>query len=261
MDSILSAVTSPERRASDQGLQVLQRASAVLDQVSAAPGQLRLADLGPLLALPKTTTHRIVTALEQERLLRIDGDGRIWLGPRLQAWAGTGRDQLVDQVRPLLVELARSTGETADLSVQVGRNAVFIDQVASSHRLRAVSAVGEAFPLHTCANGKAMLATAGDDEVLALLGELERFTDDTIRDRIELVDELARVRSSGLAEDRGEHTSGICALGVAVADGSGRRVALSVPVPTERFDRARPRIAEALLRARDELSVLVGPDA
>jgi DNA-binding IclR family transcriptional regulator len=261
VDSILRVVTAPPRRSPDQGLQVLQRAAAVLDRVAAAPGQLRLADLGPLLELPKTTTHRIVTALEHEGLLRIDGDGRIWLGPRLQRWAGDARDQLVAQARPLLVELARTTGETADLSVQIGATAVFIDQVASNHRLRAVSAVGDAFALHTCANGKAMLATFDDDDAVRIAGSLDPLTDATISDPEALVAALEQVRSAGLAEDRGEHTSGICALGVAVVDASGQRIALSVPVPSERFGPSRTQISDALVRARRSLAELVGSPA
>src|SRR5689334_12654178 len=42
---------------------------------------------------------------------------------------------------------------------------VFIDQVAGTHRLTAVSAIGVSFPLHCSANGKALLAALGDEDI------------------------------------------------------------------------------------------------
>ena len=47
---------------------------------------------------------------------------------------------------------------------------VFIDQVIGSQRLRAVSAVGDTFPLYCTANGKAYLAQLSDDAIESLVG-------------------------------------------------------------------------------------------
>ena len=57
-----------------------------------------------------------------------------------------------------MAHLSRQIGETVDLSVQKGTSAIFTDQLQGAHRLRAVSAVGETFPLHCTANGKALLS-------------------------------------------------------------------------------------------------------
>jgi DNA-binding IclR family transcriptional regulator len=49
-----------------------------------------------------------------------------------------------------------------------------------------------------------------------------------------------------VAFDREEHTLGICAAGVALRDLLGNYVAISVPVPTTRFQDHQSLIAERL---------------
>ena len=68
-------------------IQVLQRAALLIRTIGEHRGGLRLAELGELVDLPKTTIHRIVGALTEERLLRIDPSGRIWLGSSVLALA------------------------------------------------------------------------------------------------------------------------------------------------------------------------------
>ena len=47
------------------------------------------------------------------------------------------------------------------------------------------------------------------------------------------------MRKSGVAFDREEHTHGICAAGIAMNDLAGNYVAISVPVPAQRFASSR----------------------
>ena len=93
--------------------------------------------------------------------------GRIRLGPEIAALAEHTRHNVVETCRLILSELSQDTGETADLSVLRGDKMIFLDQVPGEHRLRAVSSVGDAFPLTTTANGQACLAELPRDEALA----------------------------------------------------------------------------------------------
>jgi hypothetical protein len=90
--------------------------------------------------------------------------------------------------------------------------------IRSTHRLRAVSAVGVRFPLESTANGKAAQ---------------QLLTDPT-------------ASLSGIAFDRDEHTVGISAAGIAARTASGHIVAISVPAPSDRFTENETRIVEAL---------------
>jgi DNA-binding IclR family transcriptional regulator len=157
-------------------------------------------------------------------------------------------------------KLSRALGETVDLSVLKGSGAVFIDQLPGAHRLRAVSAVGEVFPLHCTANGKALLAQLPAERQQRLLrGNLARYTPNTITRLSALLSDVAASRARGYALDDEEHTEGICAVGVAFADPLGRPLALSVPVPSARFKRRKSELVEHLLDARQQIVDVLGP--
>ncbi|MFN8017024.1 MAG: IclR family transcriptional regulator [Acidimicrobiales bacterium] len=245
----------------DAGLQVVRRAAVVLRTVGEQGGGLRLAELTDRVQLPKTTVHRVVNALADEGLLRLDPHGRIWLGPLVATLSRTATADLAAQVRPAVVGLHRRLDETVDVSVLEGAGARFIDQVQSTRPLRAVSAVGATFPLHATANGKALLASLAPAEADALLaGALEALTPATIVDRAALQAELEVVRLDGIAFDREEHSPGICAVGaVATPAGGGPVVAISVPVPAERFARSEGEVVAALREAVAEAARLLAP--
>ena len=70
--------------------------------------------------------------------------------------------------------------------------------------------------------------------------------------------ELERIARRGVALDHEEHTEGICAVGVAIWDGTGPVAAISMPVPAPRFRGNQERYARALLLAAREASNLLG---
>jgi len=227
-DQYSDAVTTADQNqqiiyARDDGIQVLRRAAAALDEIAAAPGQLRLVDLGAQLGLPKSTVRRLLVGLVEVGFASVDDRGRFSLGDRLLGLGTADGKQLATLFRPTLEEVAAATGETVDLSVLRRGQMWFIDQIESSHRLRAVSAIGLRFPLEGTANGKAAQ-------------ELMNGTDS---------------RVSTIAFDRDEHTAGISAAGIALRTAGGHIVAISVPAPTARFRAQEPRIVAALRRVAD----------
>jgi DNA-binding IclR family transcriptional regulator len=155
--------------------------------------------------------------------------------------------------------LSQSVAETVDLSVLKGSSAVFTDQVQGAHRLRAVSGIGETFPLHSTANGKAMLSVVSKEKLERLLrGPFAKTTSHTLTKPADLSKEIESCRRTGVAYDLEEHTEGICAVGTAFMDPLGRVVALSIPVPTTRFKKMRQKLAEQLLLARARILDALG---
>jgi DNA-binding IclR family transcriptional regulator len=239
-------------------VQGIERAAAVLRAVGARGGGCRLVDVVAAVGLPKTTVHRVVGALAEEGLLRVDGEGRLWLGPTLVDLARSAAVDLVAQVRPAVVALHRATDETVDVAVLDGTTVRFVDQIQSTRPLRAVSEVGAAFPLHATANGKAALAALPEAEREAVLAvALPRLTSRTVVDPDRLRAELAEVAATGVAFDREEHTEGISAVGAAVVGPHGPLLTLSIPVPTERFVRSEADLVAALRAAVAEAASLV----
>ena len=141
-----------------------------------------------------------------------------------------------------------------------GDQAVFVDQIPGSHRLRAVSAIGVSFPLHCTANGKAMLA-ALDAAGLSRLKKrmrLDAFTENSIRSWEKLEQELLRIRKTGLAYDREEHSIGISAIGTSIVGFEGEIAAITIPTPTVRFAKKEPELAKALQLCSDAINKILG---
>jgi len=248
-----SSLTASDSRRN--GIQVVARVADVLRALAAAPDGLSLSELAAAVGMPKSTVHRLVSALEGEEFVTPARVGKIHLGRGIARLGAATRDSLRDQIRPFLLRLHQELEETVDLSVHDGPNARFIDHIPAPHRLRAVSAVGAAFPLWATANGKALLAAMPDEEVAVVLpARLEPFTPHTITSRRELRQELVRVREEGVAYDREEHTLGICAVGAVVRDPYGAVAAISVPVPAQRFAGNEPELARALVEVAAECS-------
>ena len=232
------------------GIQVIARAAAVLRALKDSQTGLSLGQIADRVALPRSTVQRIVAALIDERLLIATRAAGVRLGPELQALAEAARTNTVDLCRPHLTALMAATGETVDLSALRGGQMVFLDQVQGSHRLRAVSSVGEHFPLTTTANGRAALSILPEDAAIELAqaewgqgsGNLPI-----------LLARLALARKLGFAEDNDDHTEGISAIGIAFRDFGGEVFAISLPIPTSRFAERRALVTAALLAVKADL--------
>jgi DNA-binding IclR family transcriptional regulator len=249
-----------EQNGKTTGVQVIARATDVLRALEVEPGGLSLAQIARRVELPRSTVHRIITALEAESLVvPASPSGGYRLGPELARFAASASGELRELVRPFIEQLRYEADETVDLAVLNRDRVFFVDQVAAPHRLQALSAVGVSLPAHCTAIGKALLAGLSDEQVERLLpNRLPAETTNTITDRAELLADLELVRASGVAYDREELTIGISAVGATIRDAGSVVAALSIPVPTARFAGQEERLAEMLLRTCTEVSASLG---
>jgi DNA-binding IclR family transcriptional regulator len=249
MKGILEMKPTDDRAPADKSqVQVIARAAAILRALENEASGLSLGQIAQRVGLARSTVQRIVAALESEKLvIAASPTGRVRLGPTLLRLAASVHTDFATLARPFLAKLSSELRETVDLSTIKGDHLVFVDQVTGSQRLRAVSAVGETFPLYCTANGKAFLAQLDDSAIERLIGRrYEQRTPKTLTRLDALLAELKTVRKTGVAFDREEHTLGICAAGVALRDLLGNYVAISVPVPTTRFQDHQSLIADRL---------------
>ncbi|MFL4986401.1 MAG: IclR family transcriptional regulator [Xanthobacteraceae bacterium] len=238
-------------------VQVIARAAAILRALEEETAGLSLGQIAQRVGLARSTVQRIVAALLAEKLvMAASPNGRVRLGPTILRLAASVRTDFVSVARPFLTRLSNELHETVDLATVKKDHLVFIDQVIGPQRLRTVSAVGETFPLYCTANGKAYLAELDRGAIERLIGQsYERRTPKTLIRLNDLIDDLTSVRRSGVAFDREEHTLGICAAGVAMRDMLGNSIAISVPVPAQRFYDRQAQIAERLLATKQALDM------
>lgn len=260
MNAEMSSANRPAAVERREGVQVIARAAGMLRQLAAEPRGLTLAQLVKRTGLPRSTCHRIVGALIEEGFVSASPSGHLRIGPSLIGLAVSSRRDLRHEVAPYLQRLSHEMLETVDLAVLDGGEVLFIDQYASRRTLRIVSEIGARFPLHCTANGKALLAQLPADELArAVPARLEAHTANTITDRDALLAELEQVRSTGLAIDHEEYSIGIAAVGTTVEDAMGSVAAITIVVPSSRFEGNEEVLGAALLSTRDEILRALGP--
>lgn len=241
--------------ATRNGVQSIDRAVAILRCFDARRPTLGITDIARATGLSTTTTHRLLVALQANRLVRQTADRRYGLGPLLVQLARSGAlpTTLRDAALPHMTALRDEVDETVGLHelLPSGERAV-VDQVESHHELRRTyTEFGTPIRLPHGAPGKAILAVLPVERQDVLLSRpITSITSTTITDAEELRIELARTRRRGWADSRGERTPGIRTVAAPIFDHTGAVVgALGLSVPQVRMDDTR--VADLGPRIRD----------
>ena len=194
--------------ASTSGPQTIHKAVQILRAFTPDSPEIGVRDLAEKVGIPRSTVHRLLTALEREGIVEQNRDtGRYRLGFELVAIAGMAlRTVNVRRVAlPHMTRLAGRWQETVDLDVLREGHIIIIEQIAGQHLLNTGGMLAARLPTHCTSTGKVLLAHAGAEYVRDHLpAELPRYTQHTTTSRDELLQELARVRQQGYARVRGE---------------------------------------------------------
>lgn len=190
---------------------------------------LRLVDLADMAALDKSTAHRLLQRLVQERMLVRDAGQRGYrLGPLLYelGLAALPASNVREIAQSALQVLARDTGDMAFLVLRSGFESVCLSRIAGNYAIQTMTqGVGDRHPLGVGAGGLAILAALSEVEqnivVKAIAPQMRRYrlSEKLVRSRIEAT------RRNGLAIDDGAASAEVTALGRAIRDRSGRPVA------------------------------------
>jgi len=243
---------------------MLRKAMEVLQLFTPKRKEIGVTEAAELLRRPKSTTSRWLSAMEEAGFLDRDADsGRYRVSMRVAAVGEMARQatSLQRRARPALERLTAATGETSNLVVLVGREAVNIEAVESPHPVMHMGSVGRRFPPHASAAGKSLLAWAPEEEVLASVGTpLARLTPATITSMERLLEELAGVRERGYAVNWRELEEHLVAVGAPVRNHRGEVVAaVSISAPVSRMNRETlPEVGRHVVEAARALSADLG---
>src|SRR5437588_4819411 len=123
-----------------QGTAAIDRGADLLVRVLESDEPVALTDLASAAGLPKSTTSRLVSALERRGLIEQDGErGRLRPGPAILRVAERGmlERNLMELARPSLDALSEACGETINLAVPAHHGVEHVAQVDSRHFLGA----------------------------------------------------------------------------------------------------------------------------
>jgi DNA-binding IclR family transcriptional regulator len=253
--------TSPEvsmaSSPSGAGTQAVDRAAALIDLVVRADDPPSFTELSDETGLARSTTSRLLAALERTDLIERAPTGGYVAGPlfALHAAIHDPWPQVARLARPVLEVVGARTGETVHLGVARGVSVVHIGQVESTFLLSARDWNQVDVPAHCSSLGKVLYAYG----VLPLPpGRLERRTERTVTTREALAAELTAIRRAGYAATIDELETGLSAIAAPVWGKDGVICAIGVSGPTARLqDRVGP-IGRLLVEQSDALSRLLG---
>jgi DNA-binding IclR family transcriptional regulator len=241
------------------GSQAVERAAQLLTIVLEGPEEIAVGELGRAAGLPKSTTSRLLGALERHGLVERGGArGKVRPGPAVVRFAHSDslRASLADQAHDALQALADASEETVNLAVPTADGVEHLAQVDSPHIIGAGQWVGRRVEYHCTAVGKVFLAFG-----VARLpnGALPRRAPATLTDAAHLARELEHVRTTGWATACDELEPGLASIAAPVRARSGEVVAaLSVSGPMfrltdERLEALRPILIDQTGRLAERL--------
>lgn len=252
MEPSNQAGTSDERGG---GIQVIARAAKILNLLGTRPDGLSLGEIAQQVGFPRSTVQRIVGALEEEGMIRSEGAGGIRLGAGLLRLVTHAHADRITIVQPWLQKLSGSVQETAVLSRADGLRLLVEHRVVADRELQVMPRLGLLdLPLHGTSAGRALLALEDDEKIRSMMVSADAASD-PLDDQI--FQQLHGIRQLGFSCDHGELMEGITTTAVALDTVLGC-FAISMPIPTFRFELDPNRYTDALLACKAGLASEIG---
>ena len=238
-------------------LSSVQRSFDILEELVHMNGA-GVTDLAERLDMNKSTLHAHLRTLEScGYVVNENGNYRGSLKSLHLGAVVRGNIPIFGDSFDYVSELARSTGELANLGVKERGTVVVIAMVEGPDAV--FGKIGIQMDFHASAMGKAMLANFPEDEMMALIDKpLEAQTEHTITDRDTLIKELETIRSQDYAIEREEWTPGIWSIAAPILDIDDYPVAaVSVAGPAKKFrhDAHRDELIRQLLNIANTIEV------
>lgn len=252
----------PEGGGESRGASVIVNVIDVLRCFTVERSVIGVTEIAAEVGLHKSSVSRILSTLEQERIVERDEETRKYrLGLGLIAITGPLLANLdVRQVAyPLLKQLCEDSGETAVLTIWDGSESVSVEQIPSPRLVKHTSVMGSRYRTGLSATVQMFLSYESDDTVRALLdtGRIQ------LPAELSPDDYLARLkvaRQRGYAVNYGETSRDEVGVASPVFDHRGGIVACAMVAAP--FYRISPDVLEQLCaqcqRAAHKVSVRLG---
>lgn len=244
---------------SASGAQAVDRAAGLLTRVVEADAPVTFAELQETCGLARSTTSRLLAALERGRLVERTGPGAYVGGPLFVLYAARHdrTQQLARLARPVLEEVGEATRETVHLAVANGDRVEHVSQVDGTYLLGASDWNDVDVPVHCSALGKVLLA----HKALRLPeGPLAAPTEQTITLRADLEGDLEWVREHGYAVTHDELEIGLSGVAAPVFGPDDDVVAaVGVSGPTARLEQRAEEVGQLLVHHARTLSRRLQP--
>lgn len=245
-------------------LQTIQKAGELLALYDREHAEWGVREVAAKLKLAKSSAHDLMSSLAKLGFLNKTEDNRYRLGWRLVTLSETllATTELRKEAHPVMEDLAAQYQETIHLAVLDDTQAVYVDKLEGRQAVRVeLTSLGARLYAHCSALGKVLLAYSEEEEVKRIIqtAGLPRFTDNTITDEEELLQNLAKIRKQGFAYDLEEILPDLCCVAAPIYEYSGNVIAaISMSIPAFRFRRSQTEFRDGVMRAAKKISKRLG---
>ena len=159
-------------------------------------------------------------------------------------------------------DLAAEYQETLHLAILDDTQAVYVDKLEGRQAVRVeLTSLGARLYAHCSALGKVLLAHKEEGEVKRIIqiAGLPRFTENTITDEEDLLQNLIKIRKQGYAYDLEEILPDLCCVAAPIYDHTGNvTAAISMSIPAFQFRRSQNDFRDGVIRAAKKISKRLG---
>jgi DNA-binding IclR family transcriptional regulator len=193
---------------------VIKKTFEVLRLIVGSNRSLGVTEIAKTLSLSKSTVFGILKALQDTGFIAKSKTTKKYaIGQELFKLSKTvlQGDVLTMIARPFLEKLVDLVDETVFLCAREDNTVKILDTIETSKKLKISSPIGTKFPITSAAFCKAFLASMDDKAIRDFLKEQElpKYTDNSITDIDEYLDEIVKVRQRGYSLDFEEYHLGV----------------------------------------------------
>lgn len=169
------------------------------------------------LGIGKVGVYRTMKSLEKMGWVAQESDsGRYKFGDKLKEFCCLvfGQMEITKISLPYLYEISHTTGETAALSLRIGLERIFIQEIPGRNEIHRVMPLGQRFPLWISSAGKTMLAFLDKGEIEQVLDDARKSGPKTLAsgkifNLVDLQADIKEIRKLGYAVTTAERVSNL----------------------------------------------------
>ncbi|WP_394231818.1 IclR family transcriptional regulator [Niallia oryzisoli] len=206
----------------------VNNAVKIIDCFTTENPELGVSEISIELKMNKSTVHHLIRTMNKTGILVKAPNRKYRLGSKLVRWGNLVSNyyQKFYNAIPYLEELMIRTGETIHMAVLENNWVSYITKLEPKKAVKIQTSIGSYKPVHCTGLGKMLLAGNLDKDNRHIFQlSLEKFTDQTITDHKQLIQELIQIEEQGYSIDDEEYEVGLYCIAAPIKDSMGCTVA------------------------------------
>ena len=213
-------------------VQSVDRALRIIEFLAENPTGAGITEISKSLGLSKGTVHRLISTLKERDFAYQSSNTELYRLSYKILYLYNCISNNIDMFkvsRPIIRKFADKVDATVHLATldEKRSNIVYIDRIEpmNSQKLFVMSSrVGKKAPCYCTAVGKMLLSQYSDDEIRDIMKgeEYKTYTDKTIKNIDEFLEEIHKVRKQGYALDENEYDHGIICISIPIYNSNGK---------------------------------------